>query len=87
MSFAEVSVEFQLVRPEMLQEAGIEIEEGRHVLYEMVTENYVSNNTSLKIRLNETAAANEVDKEESPSVVSVSPFQERERFELIFKRR
>lgn len=47
MAFAAAAIDFQLVRPGMHNNNAIHITEGRHFLYERVTENYVSNDTTL----------------------------------------
>lgn len=47
MAFAAAAIDFQLVRPGMHHNNAIHIKGGRHILYERVTENYVSNDTAL----------------------------------------
>jgi DNA mismatch repair protein MSH5 len=47
LAFAAAAIDFQLVRPGMHHDNAIHIKGGRHILYERVTENYVSNDTAL----------------------------------------
>jgi hypothetical protein len=47
LAFAAAAIDFQLVRPGIHHNNAIHITGGRHILYERVTENYVSNDTTL----------------------------------------
>lgn len=70
MAFAETAVNFELVRPQMQDNNAIKIQAGRHLLYERVSENYVSNDTHLIGGIGDTAAlVSEEDEDGASSIV------------------
>lgn len=48
LAFSNAVLGFDLVRPQMSDDCVTQIQGGRHLLYEMMTENYVSNDTHIK---------------------------------------
>lgn len=47
MAFATATRDYQLHRPQMVEENVIKIQRGRHLLYELTMDMYVSNDTLL----------------------------------------
>jgi hypothetical protein len=47
LAFASATVNYQLVRPVMQEQSAMRIAGGRHILHEMVAENYVENDVVL----------------------------------------
>jgi hypothetical protein len=64
---------------------AIHIKGGRHILYERVTENYVSNDTTLFGGGDATVSPAEANGERLGSIVSTTNLGFRWKFDLIFR--
>lgn len=65
---------FGLVRPRMVEENVLIIQKGRHILYEMANDAYISNDTDMRHRINvEDESSSAVNETLEQGLVSAYP--------------